>query len=187
MTVRPDTYCAFCVQMAVLRIFRHTEQAVAERISTGNRPTGVSVRFLYKHLKDNPDHRVDYQRFFDWATLSKREKGISVLDVTAKNLQAKMEEQLGDAWSQIVSAIQDGNLDAAWRVIEYVQGKPRANVDHKITGQIGHAHIVAFDPLPVRQLAAQELDMINSSRLLKQLPAGVIADANETIDADVIE
>jgi len=168
--------------MIVLRAFGHNEGEIAARISTSNKPTGVSVRMLYKHLND-PQHKSEYQRLLDWALLAKREKQVSTIEVTAKSLRAKMEEQLGEAWSQIVAAIKDGDIDSAWRVIEYIEGKPKGSLDIKHSGGIMHA---VFNPKTVRELAAQEqeIDMIKSQRLLGRLPAGVVAA--DAIDAEVV-
>lgn len=55
----------------------------------------------------------------------------------------------------------------------------KASQVHKVSGEHTVNHLV-FNPQPVRQLAAQEVDMLNSKRLLDALPADVL-------EAEVVE
>lgn len=187
--------CALCSQIAYLRVIGYTAREIPEKIQTPDHPSGVSYRLIFNHVKE---HEQEYKPIEQWYNLYRREKAITVKQLAADTIKKELETYLGDAAATLLQAVRDGDAEAAKWIIEQSIGKPTQTT--KLTGGVLHGHVV-FDPRPVKELAMQENDMINSQKLLKLLPAvtepeplseplmvptTAESEAIETIEAEVL-
>lgn len=167
-------WCALCAQLAFLAILGYHKNESPERVQLDAYPTGISERTVFKHIKE---HDAGYRRILDWANLNRREKSIVVKELNASQVRKELETFLGEATAQLLTAIKNGDVGTAIWLIEQSIGKPAQKHDVKHGGGVAH---VVFNPRPVRELAATELDLVKAEALLKALPEGVL-------EAEVVE
>lgn len=166
--------CFLCFQVAYLEVLGYTKEETAKKIQTPDHPAGCSKRTVFNHLRD---HQGEFRPIQDWMNLYKREKGVTVHELTRQNVKQEMETGLGEALACVKRAILDGDADKAVWLIEQFTGK--ASQHTSVTGAVLHGHAI-FNSKPVRELVMQENDMVNSAKLLKMLPG-------EVIEAEVVQ
>jgi hypothetical protein len=155
------------LQIAICKGLGISDEDTARAICTPEFPTGVSSKTIQNRRNINRGFIEQWTRYV--ANL-RRDREIDAKVQTKAQLREEMEKALGTAWSRIFSAVQEGDTESAWRLIEHQIGKPSQT--HKHEGNVEVNHNLQWQP--ERVLASQERDMLESANLLRALPGDVL-------------
>lgn len=154
-------------------------EATGDWVCTPSFPAGVSEKTVRNRIANN---REAYDRLLSRIGVAFKKKEEEIEEISREKYREKLQKLRGKAVRvkelaldhAINNAFDVKALTLGAQVAESVEDRDlgKASQVHKVEGGVHHVH--TFNPQPIRQLLGQEVDMVNSNRLLNSLPKDVI-------------
>lgn len=151
-------------------------------------PGGITDRTVRNRINA---HRAEYDRLIPRFALAINQKQLAFEEITKEQYREKLQKLRAKGLKVKELALDSGiehasdveKLSLAVKVAEGLEERDlgKATQVHKMEGQVEHTHRLTWNPQPIRALAQQEADMLNSQKLLSAL-----SDTSDAVEAEVV-